>query len=255
MLATSLISAPSWLIVALALSLVIAGLVKGTIGVGMPIVAFPLVSMLVDVQASVMLLTMPLILSNIPQALEGGETFQCFSGLLPVLVGMVPGILLGIAVLLHVSATVAKLIAGAVVVLVVVLMLAAPKLQIKGRAQVPTGIGAGFFGGMLGGVAAMPGPLVFTFLIAKGLRGQAFTKEASLFLVLSAALMAIALASTQTFAWTDIVVSTVALAPVGLGMYFGQKLRDAIPAEAFKKFVLFVVLLSGLQLLQKGLFS
>jgi uncharacterized membrane protein YfcA len=42
---------------------------------------------------------------------------------------------------------------------------------------------------------------------------------------------------------------------VSLGMYFGQKLRDRIPAEAFKRLVLLVVLVSGLQLLQNGVFS
>ena len=247
MLTLAINSASAWLIVALVCALIVAGLVKGAIGVGMPIVAFPLVSMLIGVQASVVLLTMPLILSNIPQALGGGETVPCLFGLMPVLLGMVP--------LLHVNEHIAKLLAGIVVILVVILMTAAPKLKINRRAQTPIGIGAGFFGGMLGGVAAMPGPLVFTYLIAKGLRGQAFTKEASLFLVLSAALMASILASTRDFGPKDVVISTVALAPVSLGMYFGQKLRDRIPAEAFKRLVLLVVLVSGLQLLQNGVFS
>lgn len=255
MLAIAINSASAWLIVALVCALIVAGLVKGAIGVGMPIVAFPLVSMLIGVQASVMLLTMPLILSNIPQALGGGETVPCLFGLMPVLLGMVPGIFLGITALLHVNEHIAKLLAGIVVILVVILMTAAPKLKINRRAQTPIGIGAGFFGGMLGGVAAMPGPLVFTYLIAEGLRGQAFTKEASLFLVLSAALMASILASTRNFDPKDVVISTVALAPVSLGMYFGQKLRDRIPAEAFKRLVLLVVLVSGLQLLQNGVFS
>ncbi len=255
MLEKLLISSPAWLLVALTTSLIVAGLVKGTIGVGMPIVAFPLISMLVDVQASVMLLTIPLVLSNIPQALEGGETAQCLVRLLPVLAGMVPGMLLGIAVLLHVSFSLAKLIAGVVVILVAALMIAAPRLQIKGRACLPTGLGAGFLGGVLGGVAAMPGPLVFTFLLAKGLRGQAFTKEASLFLVVSAALLAAMLASTHMLELSDVLISTLALAPVAVGMRVGQKLRDAIPAAAFKKLVLVVVLISGFQLLQKGLFS
>jgi uncharacterized protein len=59
------------LIALLAFSLLIAGLLKGVIGVGMPVVAFPLLSMLVDVQTAVMLLSVPLVVSNIPQALEG----------------------------------------------------------------------------------------------------------------------------------------------------------------------------------------
>src|SRR5438046_6177583 len=82
-------------------SLVIAGLVKGVIGVGMPIVAFPMLSLLVDVQTAVMLLSMPLVLSNIPQALEGRLVAQTLLSLAPVLVGMIPGVWIGVAVLLE----------------------------------------------------------------------------------------------------------------------------------------------------------
>jgi uncharacterized membrane protein YfcA len=45
------------LITLLVLVLVIAGVLKGLIGVGMPIVAFPMLTMLVDVQTAVMLLS------------------------------------------------------------------------------------------------------------------------------------------------------------------------------------------------------
>ena len=68
----------------------------------------------------------------------------------------------------------------------------------------PVGLGAGFAGGLLGGVAALTGPLVFTYLLAKGLHGKEFTKEASLFLVLSSALLAIFLASSSKFDWSDL---------------------------------------------------
>ena len=167
------------LIVLLAVSLVIAGLVKGVIGVGMPIVAFPMLSMLVDVQTSVMLLSMPLVLSNIPQALEGGFVGKTLWSLAPVLVGMIPGTWIGVAVLLNVDPAVANIAAGASVILVAALNLLAPKLQIKQRMIGPVGLGAGFCGGLLGGIAALSGPLVFIFLLAKGLNGKAFTKEAS----------------------------------------------------------------------------
>ena len=105
----------------LAISLVIAGLVKGVIGVGMPTVAFPLLSMLVDVQTSVMLLSMPLVLSNIPQSLEGGLVARTLWSLTPVLVGMIPGVWIGVAVLLNVDPAVANIVAGAVVMLVAAL--------------------------------------------------------------------------------------------------------------------------------------
>jgi uncharacterized membrane protein YfcA len=115
----------------LALGLVVAGLMKGIIGIGMPIVALPLISMLIDVRGAVMLLSMPLILSNIPQAIEGGETFDCFFRLIPVLFGMMPGILVGVIVLLKTDPATTKVIAGVVIMIVAMLTLLAPKFQLK----------------------------------------------------------------------------------------------------------------------------
>ena len=239
----------------LVLVLVIAGVLKGVIGVGMPIVAFPMLTMLVDVQTAVMLLSMPLVLSNIPQALEGGFVGQTLWRLAPVLVGMTPGTWIGVAILLNVDPAIAKIVAGASVILVATLTLLAPKLQIKQGMIGPVGLGAGFCGGLLGGIAALSGPLVFIFLLAKGLSGKAFTKEASMFLVVSSVLLASALTSSRRFDWHDVLISTLATAPVVVGMLVGQQVRDAVPAYAFKKLVVLVVLVSGAQLVLKGMFG
>ena len=101
----------------------------------------------------------------------------------------------------------------------------------------------------------MPGPLVFIFMLAKGLRGKAFTKEASLYLVVSAGLLAILLTASRQFSWLDVSVSTAAMLPVVLGMYVGQHMRDKIAPETFKKLVLIAVIAAGAELLRHGFFS
>ena len=236
-------------------SLVVAGFLKGMIGVGMPVVALPLLALFVDVKSAAMLLSMPLIFSNLPQALEGGRTGRCFMHLMPVILGMIPGLFLGVRVLLALDANVAKIIAGLVLMGVGGVTLLAPKLQLQPRLVLPTGITSGFFGGILGGIAAMPGPLVFIFLLAKGLRGKAFTKEASLYLVVSAALLAILLTASRQFSWLDVLVSTAAMLPIVLGMVVGQHMRDKIAPETFKTLVLIAVIAAGAELLRHGFFS
>ncbi len=119
----------------------------------------------------------------------------------------------------------------------------------------PAGIAFGFFGGILGGIAAMAGPLVFIYLLAKGLRGQAFTKEASLYLVVASGVLALLLTASQKFNWRDVAVSTAALLPVALGMHAGQHMRDRIVPETFKKLVLTAVIAAGAELLRHGFFS
>ena len=210
----------------------------------------------IDIKSAVMLLSMPLIFSNVPQALEGGKTGRCLMQLMPVILGMIPGLFLGVRVLLALNANPAEIIAGLVAMGVGGVALPAPKLQLQPRLVLPTGITFGFFGGILGGMAAMSGPLVFIFLLAKGLRGKAFTKEASLFLVVSSTgLLAILLTAGRQFSWLDVSVSTAAMLPVVLGMYVGQHLRDKIAPETFKKLVLIAVIAAGADLLRHGFFS
>jgi len=243
------------IVAAVVCSLIVAGLLKGIIGVGMPVVALPLLSLFIDIKSAAMLLSMPLILSNLPQALEGGKTGRSFMQLMPVILGTVPGLFLGVRILLAVDANVAKIIAGLVLIGVGGVTLLAPKLQLHARLFLPTGITFGFFGGILGGIAAMPGPLVFIFLLAKGLRGKAFTKEASLYLVVSAGFLAILLTASRRFSWLDVSVSAAAMLPVVLGMQVGQHLREKIEPETFRKLVLIAVIAAGAELLRHGFFG
>jgi hypothetical protein len=243
------------IIAAVAFSLIVAGFLKGTIGVGMPIVALPLLSLFIDIKYAAMLLSMPLILSNLRQALEGGRTGRCLMELMPVLLGMIPGLFLGIRVLLALDASTAKVIAGLVLISVGGASLLTPKLRLRPHLVLPAGITFGFFGGILGGIAAMSGPLVFIFLLAKGLRGKAFTKEASLYLAVSSGFLAILLTASSQFSWLDVSFSTAAMLPVMLGMYLGQHMRDKIAPETFKKLVLIAVIAAGAELLRHGFFN
>ena len=94
------------------LHLIVAGFLKGIIGVGMPVVALPLLLLFIDIKSAAMLLSMPLIFSNLPQALEGGKTGRCLMQLMPVILGMIPGLFLGVRVLLGLDANVARILAG-----------------------------------------------------------------------------------------------------------------------------------------------
>jgi len=67
----SLIDLPTASMTALLLALFVAGATKGLIGVGMPIVAVPILSLVVDLPIAVALLSIPLIVTNVPQALQG----------------------------------------------------------------------------------------------------------------------------------------------------------------------------------------
>ncbi len=54
-------------------ALLLGGMVKGVVSIGVPLVAMPILSQFMPIKEAVLLLSMPIILGNIPQALEGGD--------------------------------------------------------------------------------------------------------------------------------------------------------------------------------------
>ncbi len=112
----------------------------------MPVVALPLLSLFIDIKLATITAGMPLIFSNVPQALEGGKTGRALIQLMPVDSRDDSRLFLGVRVLLALDANVAKIIAGLVLMGVGGVTLLAPKLQLQSpRLILPTGITFGFF--------------------------------------------------------------------------------------------------------------
>src|SRR5271156_4841616 len=90
---------PSALLVAILMALFVAGTTKGLLGIGMPIVAVPLLNLIVDLRVTVILLAIPLIITNIPQAIQGDRIPIVLRRLWPILAGMVVDVAIGVTLL------------------------------------------------------------------------------------------------------------------------------------------------------------
>jgi uncharacterized membrane protein YfcA len=199
------------------------------------------------------LLSMPILLSNIRQAVEGGAIGKAARSLAPILIGSAPGLMLGVMALLESDAQMCRLMAGLALAGTGALLLGAPQIRVPPGGDGIVGVVIGFLSGMIGGLAAMPGPLVFAFLIAKGVRGREFNQQASLFLAGSACLLALLLSRDPSIGTDDLVISVGALIPVLLGMSAGRRLRDRLCPEASRKVVLALVVVAGLDLVRRAL--
>jgi len=73
---TNLIDLPLFAIMMLAAVLFAAGMTKGVIGVGLPIVAVPLLSMIVPLPTAVAIVAIPLLLTNLTQACTGDPSLS-----------------------------------------------------------------------------------------------------------------------------------------------------------------------------------
>jgi len=158
---------------------------KGITGIGVPLIAMPIVSQFMPIRDAVLLLSMPIILGNIPQALEGGQLLATARKIAAPIAGTVLGNIAGVAMLLSLNSGHAQAASGAVLIAVATLMLSAPKLNLAPAWRQPVGFALGFGAAVTESIASVPGPLLATYLISSGASGRAFTKQIAIILVVS----------------------------------------------------------------------
>jgi uncharacterized protein len=246
------LSTRGWLLVVCALF--VGGLVKGVVSIGVPLIAIPLLTGLLSVKQAVMLLSMPIILGNIPQSLEGGKTWPALKGIGFLVIGAVIGIALGVKILFAIPAHLATTIAGIILLIAAIALLFSPKFSLPKKSAAPVGLFAGFFSGLMEGVSAIPGPLLATYLIATGATGKRFTKDIALVLVISVAMLIAVFGQSRHANGSDLAISAIAAIPVIAGIIAGRPLRDALPPKLFRAIVLvFIILAAAQMVLRSGL--
>jgi Sulfite exporter TauE/SafE. len=89
----------AWLpiILACGMALVLSGLVKGILSIGLPLVGMPLLTLVVDVRTAVAILMIPLVLSNLIQAIEGRGTLAMVKRFWPLIICLIGGTFIGTA--------------------------------------------------------------------------------------------------------------------------------------------------------------
>src|SRR5271168_4303597 len=149
------LSPRNWLIVLGALFA--GGLVKGVVSIGVPLVAVPLLTGILSVKQAVLLLSMPIIIGNIPQAFEGGQTWGTLKHISFLVIGTVLGITLGVKILLSIPGNLAIGLAGLILITACLALLVAPKFKLPNREASLVGLIVGFVCGLMEGISAIPG--------------------------------------------------------------------------------------------------
>jgi hypothetical protein len=242
--------ARGWVLVALALFL--GGLVKGVVSIGVPLIAIPLLTGILSVKQAVLLISLPIIIGNIPQALEGGKTWPALKNIGALVLGAIAGIALGVKILFAIPGNLATAIAGLILIIASIFLLFTPKFSLPKRAAWPVGLIAGFFSGLMEGISAIPGPLLATYLIATGSTGKRFTKQIALVLVISITVLVAVFGQSHHASPADLLISALASLPVVAGIIAGRPLRDALPPRAFRIIVLIFIIIAAIQMILRS---
>ena len=235
-----------------AFALLMAGIVKGILGIGVPVVSVSLLSLVINVPMAVSLLPVPILLSNLWQSLFGGQGLSTFRRFGPLIVALVVGTFAGARLLVDFDQRTLIGIVGAAVLVFAVSAHFPGHLRLGQRAERWLGVPVGFLAGVLGGMTTFFGPPLIMFLFALNLEKDEFVGTISTLYLCAAVPLAAALGLFGIMGPAEYLWSTAAAAPVFLGVLIGQWLRIRISQTAFRRGLLLMLLVAGIRLISRA---
>jgi uncharacterized membrane protein YfcA len=239
-----------WVLLFIAGVFIVAGFVKGVVGLGLPAVAMGLLALVMRPADAASVLILPTVATNIWQMTAGPSLGPIISRLWPVMAGIVAGTLAGAGWLTE--GHLGSALLGIALALYALSGLAAVRFTVARANERWLGPIVGLVTGLvaaLTGVFAMPAVI---YLQAIGLEKEDLVQALGLsFTIASLALAAnLALVSALNFSLGP--ASLAALALACLGMWLGQVLRLRLAPQTFRLVFLVGLLALGIYLFARA---
>jgi uncharacterized protein len=212
----------------------LAGFVKGVIGLGLPTIAVGVLGVIMAPAQAAALLAIPNIATNGWQIATGPGLGTILIRLWPMMAGIVLGVWAGSELLEQQKNGSATLWLGIALVLYALVGLKAAKLRVPASAELWLGPVIGLATGIATaatGVFVLP---AVPYLQALGLDKDELVQALGLSFLVSTLALSVGLIGAGALDWTVAWHSTLALAPALAGMALGTTIRDRISAKAFR---------------------
>ena len=220
----------------------IAGTVKGVIGLGLPTVSLALLTVAVGLPQAMALMLVPSFVTNVWQAVVGGHGLTILRRIWPFLAMATVTVWLGATALTRIDLAWLSALLGALLVVYAVMNLAGFRIRVTTRQEVWVGPLIGSANGVLTGMTGsfvVPGVL---FLQAIGLPRDLLIQAMGMLFTVSTLALAGALQGSGLLTVELGAVSAAAVLPAIVGMVVGQRLRKRLSELLFRR-VFFVSLL------------
>ncbi len=234
----------------IAVVFLLAGLVKGMIGLGLPAVSMGLLTMMISPFQAASLLIVPSMVTNIWQLFAEGQVLRVLQRFWSLLLGIIIGSIWSIFPRLGQTDFNSEALLGGMLLLYGLYGLAAKQIPNLSRYAAVLSPLMGYLGGALTvatGVVVIP---VVPYLQSLHLQRDDLVQSLGMAFTVSTACLAIFLQQNPVDHLSiDYVWSVMALVPALLGMWLGTRIRYRIAEQKFRKvFFLGLMMLGGYML-------
>lgn len=238
-------------LIAITVAFLLAGLVKGVVGGGLPAVAVPIMAGAVEPALAASLTLMPVVVTNFWLLFQGGHFREVVRRYWPFLAALAAGSAVGAQILVTAPPATMALAIGIFVVVLSPLPFIPKNWAIPERTQRWLNPLAAGSMGIVGGATVMLAPVIVYFVALRIDKNLFIASMGAVALASMGALFA-TLAANQVLAADEMILSSGALLPALIGMAAGTWLRNRISQQGFQR-VLFIALLGiGLNLIYKS---
>lgn len=234
-------------------ALTCGGLIKGTLGVGTPLLTVPMLTLVMPVQSAVVLMACPIVIANLWQSAQGLNWRATLLRFAPIAITLIVCAYFGSRILAVIDDQILLILIGVVVLIITTQQATQYRLVIPVRWQTIAGVIAGATAGMVGGVSSMFGPVLILYLVSlQDLCKEQFVSAISLLYLCAVVPWAFSLRSADLLSGQLLILSVIATVPVMTGVLAGQRLRGRLDETKFHRAVIAVLYLSGGSLLLQG---
>ena len=227
----------------------LAGLVKGVIGLGLPTISLSILTIAIDLPTAMGLLLVPSFVTNLWQALSGGHGTYLLKRLWPFLLMATAMVWLGALALTRIDIGLLSILLGLLLVTYAITSLTGCRVSIAPGPAVWAGPLVGSVNGILTGMTGsfvVPGVM---YLQAIGLNREQLIQSMGMLFTASTLALALALQCNHLlFAHVEI-LSAVALVPALIGMVLGQWIRTKLSDYQFQRGFFGALLLLGIYII------
>jgi uncharacterized membrane protein YfcA len=248
------IDASPMLLIAAVAALLAGGVAKGILGVGLPMIALPLLYTSVPIREAIALMYGPVLVMNVWQTFQGGYFLLALKKFWPMMLSVIVGTWLGAKTLVGIDSYLLQIVVGSTVIVFSLVNLLQPKLAIPERHALWISIIVGLIGGFFGGLTLFIGPTVIMFLVALRTPKDEFIGTVALVYLLGIIPTGITYVAEGVLRAEHIVPTLVACVPVFVGMLAGQWIRIRVNEVTFRKVLLIAMVVIGLNMVRQALF-
>lgn len=222
-------------IIALAMIVLWASIVHGSIGFGFGMISTPLVALFTDIQTTIIYMLLPTMAVNIISILSEGKFFEALKKFWFIILLMVLGSAIGTVLLIYTNSDFFKLLLAAIIFLYLLQGLVKIEASFVSKYPKSSTYGLGVFGGVISGLTNVVAPLMIMYTLEMKYSRKDTIQLSNLCFLFTKIGQIVVFVYYGIFSLQTFQISLLTILIVCIGMFLGIKIKKRIDVKYYAK--------------------